>query len=230
MRTLTLDIPHSVIKSLLICAGDHDVRYYLNGICLDMRTPGRTHLISTDGHRALIVDGETMFATDDDGETLSVREEGAHYIIPRDLLENVKPAKGGIHKNLNIRVTLSHTDGQPVMCKVAGLTTASGPCLDGRYPEVQRVVPQSTCGEAVQYDPAYVGDFGKIAGLLSGKGKSHYITVGYNGLAAALIGLPSLGRIEAFGLLMPTRTDNALTAAPDWFRAPVDPAQEQAAA
>lgn len=220
MRTITLDIPHNVIKSLLICAGDSDVRYYLNGICLDMRTPGRAHLIATDGHRALIVDAETLFATDDDGETLAVREEGAHYIIPRELLENVKPAKCGIVKNLAVRITLSHTDSQPVMVSVAGLTTASAPVIDGKYPEIQRVVPRATSGEAVQYDPAYVGDFGKVAGLLSGKGKSSYITIGYNGLAAALIGLPTLGRIEAFGLLMPTRTDMALTAAPAWFSSP----------
>ena len=227
MRTLTLDIPHSVIKSLLLIAGDRDVRYYLNGICLDMRTPGRTHLIATDGHRALIVDAETMWATDDDGETMAAREEGAHYIIPRELLEAVKPIKGSLARKDSIRVTLSHTDGQPVNVSVAGMTTASGAVLDGKYPEIQRVVPDKCSGEAVQYDPAYVADFGKVAGLLSGKGKSHYITVGYNGLAAALIGLPTLRRIEAFGLLMPTRTDLALTAAPDWFRAPVDPVQTE---
>lgn len=229
MCTLTLDIPHNVIKSLLICAGDRDVRYYLNGICLDMRTPGRTHLIATDGHRALIVDAADMFARDDDGQPVSWREIGAHYVIPREVLENVKPLKVGKRHDM-IRLEVSRAPAAPVMVTVSGITSASVPAVDCKYPEVSLILPATVSLEAGQYSPAYIGDFGRVSALLKGKGKSNYITLSQNGTGPALVEF-GIGAIRAFGVVMPCRTDAPAIMPPPWFTLPAAdaPAAEVAA-
>ena len=42
------------------CAADKDVRYYLRGVLIDTTVEGRVHLVTTDGHRMLVVGNATI--------------------------------------------------------------------------------------------------------------------------------------------------------------------------
>lgn len=199
---ITLD--HSIIKALLICAAKHDVRYYLKGVCVDARADGTLVLVATDGHRLLaypIIGGVNSV------ENLAPGE----YIIPREALEVVKPAKAGrivlpIHIDIvtapdtpdpeRVGVTIK---GKTTITVTGATSTVTAP-IDGKFPDWRRIVPASTSGEIAQFNADYVSGFGDICKLLGGK---YGPFINHNGGACAVVtNLPG-----ALGLLMPLRMD-----------------------
>ena len=197
---ITLD--YSVIKALLICAAKQDVRYYLNGVCVDARADGTVVLVATDGHRLL-----AYLVAADNIEALAPGE----YIIPRELLEAVKPAKAGrITLPIHIDVATAPDTPDPeragvtikgrTSITITGATTTVGAPIDGKYPDWRRIIPASTSGEAAQYQPDYIAGFGDICKLLGGK---YGPFINHNGGSSAIVtNLPG-----ALGILMPMRLD-----------------------
>lgn len=130
------------------------------------------YLVSTDGHR--------LFCAQIDLDT-------AHpvgTIIPNDA---IKKALTGF-KDVIITLTpnrLGDTLYTPV---------------DGTFPDWRRVVPTDVSGAIAQFDPAYVGDFGKVAKILGDKKGAPRIW--HNGDSPAGI---EFTREGCFGVLMPMR-------------------------
>lgn len=202
---MKLSIQSDVIKALLLVAAKNDVRYYLNGICVDARANGDVVLVATDGHRLLAVPVAV-----DDIEDLAPGE----YLIPRDVLAAVKPNKAGrttFPLQLEITTPAPTPDperpGVTVQARptftLTGATSATGATIDGRYPDWRRVIPASTTGKPGQYNPAYIGDFGAVARLLTGK--DTYPIFHQSGASNALVS--RLGA-NALGVLMPMRVDD----------------------
>jgi DNA polymerase-3 subunit beta len=199
---MKITIDHSIIKSLLICAAKHDVRYYLKGVCVDARANGDVVLVATDGHRLLAYPVAV-----DNIEALAPGE----YIIPRETLEAVKPAKAGrvtlpIHIDIVTAPDTPDPERVGVTIKgkttitVTGATSAVTAPIDGEYPDWRRIVPASTSGEIAQFNADYVSGFGDICKLLGG---SYGPYINHNGGAPAVItNLPG-----ALGILMPLRLD-----------------------
>lgn len=199
---MKITIDHSVIKALLICVPKIDVRYYLKGVAVDARADGTVVLVATDGHRMLCYPVAV--------ENVEAPAPG-EYIIPRELLEAVKPAKAGrttlpIHVSIDTAPDMPDPERAGVTIKgrtsitITGATTTVGAPIDGKYPDYRRIIPASTSGEAAQYQPDYIAGFGDICKLLGGKYGPY---INYNGNACAVVSnLPG-----AFGLLMPMRMD-----------------------
>jgi len=198
---MILTINHDTIKALLLIAPKSDIRYYLQGVCVDVRGDTVT-LVATDGHRLLAV----PVAADDIQSAL----EGTH-ILPREVLDAVKPAKYG--KNAApITITLvqpaTYQDEQGRTCKpsievtVTGQTTATTKLIDGRFPDWRRVVPATASGVPAQFQPEYLGDWGRVAALLGAKGKGVTAVIHHNGDSGALVTFPTS---EAIGVVMPCR-------------------------
>lgn len=201
---MKITIEHNVIKSLLLIAGKGDIRYYLNSVCVDARANGDVVLVATDGHRLLAYPVAV-----DDIESLAPGE----YVIPREALAAVKPAKGG---KKSFPITITTTPEKSVT--IIGATTLTTPLVDGKFPDWRRVMPKSVSGEPAQYDAEYVGDFGKVCLLLGSKFAAPRIN--HNGAgAAAITNLDPAGRI--LGVLMPQRDEGeaAFTGLPAWARA-----------
>jgi DNA polymerase-3 subunit beta len=201
---MKLTIAHDVIKALLLIAAKHDIRYYLKGVCIDVRGVDVT-LVATDGSVMLAVPVEA-----DDVEEPAIGQ----YIVDRAMLDAVKPMKVGRN---SLPVTL--TIGEEGACSVNGVTTASGLTIDGTYPNWRRVMPVACSGEAGQYNPAYYGIWGQVRALLTGGSKAHPI-IHQNGLAGAAR-VSQLGR-GAIGIMMPLRVDAVdlvADALPTWARA-----------
>jgi DNA polymerase-3 subunit beta len=214
---MKITIDHSVIKALLICAAKQDVRYYLKGVAVDARADGTVVLVATDGHR--------MLAYPVAVDNIEAPAPG-EYIIPREALEAVKPAKAGrttmpIQLDIVTAPDTRHPEDADVIIKgktsitITGATSAVTAPIDGKYPDWRRVVPASTSGELAQYQPDYVAGFGDICKLLGG---SYGPFINHNGNAPAVItNLPG-----ALGILMPMRMDGdglTYTGAPAWARA-----------
>jgi len=199
---MKITIDHSIIKALLICAAKHDVRYYLNGISVDARANGDVVLVATDGHRLLAYPVAV-----DNIEALAPGE----YVIPRETLEAVKPAKVGrvtlpIHIDITTAPDTRHPEDAEVIIKgktsitVTGATSAVTAPIDGKFPDWRRIVPASTSGEIAQFNADYVSGFGDVCKLLGG---SYGPYINHNGSAPSVVtNLPG-----AIGLLMPLRMD-----------------------
>ena len=202
-RTLTLDIEHGCVRALLLHAATKDVRYYLNGVCVDTTGPTAC-MVATDGHRLLAL--PIMHISDG-------LPRGC-YIIPRDALAKVKPRKVDRKHVAPIRITLTAngvTGTLPPRYMIEGDATVTGDCIDGRFPEWRRIVPRSPSGKPGQFNGAYLGDFHEAAKLIGGG--NGVATLTHNGDAAALVRLP----LEAVGVIMPMRADEPLKTAPDWI-------------
>jgi DNA polymerase-3 subunit beta len=196
---MKLTIDHSIIKALLICAAKQDIRYYLKGISVDARANGDVVLVATDGHRLLAYPVAV-----DNIEALAPGE----YVIPREALEAVKPAKAGritlpIHIDI---VTAPDPERVGVTIKgkttitVTGATSAVTAPIDGKFPDWRRIVPASTSGELAQFNADHVSGFGDVCKLLGGKYGPY---INHNGGACAVVtNLPG-----ALGLVMPMRMD-----------------------
>ncbi|MCA3503149.1 MAG: hypothetical protein IOD05_07865, partial [Rhodobacter sp.] len=155
---MQFSIPVDTIKALLLAAARNDVRYYLNGICMDVAPNGSAVAVSTDGHILLALPVERA---EDDGEPRAT--VAGQYVIPRDVLEGLKaPLKGGA-----ATVTID-VGAKTVTVAVAG-KASSAALVDGKFPDWRRVVPRKVSGLVSQFNAEYVATFGKIHKLLGGK-------------------------------------------------------------
>jgi DNA polymerase-3 subunit beta len=184
---MKITVQHDTIKALLLIAPKADIRYYLNGVCADVRN-GAATLVATDGHRLLAV----PVAADDVESAID-----GQYIIARDVLDAVKPVK--IPRSDNLPLTIEIADAR---ITITGATTATSPTVDGRYPDWRRVTPTSANNEPAQYQPEYIGAFGKVGELFGGKNVK--CVIHHNGLGAALVTFPTS---EAIGVIMPLRVE-----------------------
>ena len=171
--SFTIEIPTDILKAAALCASTDQHRYYINGVFLDPRG----YLVSTDGHR--------LFAAQIELGSEPIPADG--IIIPNAA---IKKALTG-YKDVIITLTadrLGDTVYQPV---------------DGTYPDWKRVVPTEVSGVTAQFNPAYVGDFGKVAKIL-GDSKAAP-TIWHNGDGPAGI---EFTRDGCFGVLMPMRANS----------------------
>lgn len=188
-----ITVPAKYIAVLKLFAGNKNVRYYLNGINLEISATG-TRLVGTDGHRL------GVFCVQD-AEWLPVPEPLADAIIPNELLTGIKPTKGSV--TITIGPQEAGTNSRPVVLEQDD-STISGKTIDGKYPAYRRVIPRKVSGEAAQFNANYIGDLGKASRILHGKTYPN-VNIGHNGPGAALI---SFGIEEFVGVLMPLRGYN----------------------
>ena len=125
---LALELPQSVLKRLIERTGfamaQQDVRYYLNGMLLELKN-GRLRMVATDGHRlALCTAPETISAAD------------ASVIIPRKgVLELVRLLEGD--ESLRLVIGSNHVRAANKQF------TFTSKLVDGKFPEYERVLPKS---------------------------------------------------------------------------------------
>lgn len=191
-------IPVNTLKALLVIAAKGDRRYWLNGVCVDVRERDAA-AIATDGHKLIALQLQL-----DAGPT--PRTVG-RYIIPREVLENLK----GSRVQPDVTVTID-AGAQTVRIVGGNMATVTAALVAGEYPDWRRVVPLTASGEAAQFSAAYIADFGKAHKLLGGK---YSPAIMHNGTSAARVLLPD----DAVGVLMPLRLDiPSMLETPAWAR------------
>jgi hypothetical protein len=198
---MELQLTIEQVKALLVIAPKTESRYYLCGVLLEVKDD-RAILVSTDGHRMLILRPDTRMEGD------HVRD--GRWIIPRDLLAGVKVKKGGA-----LFLSLDQFSGDSAArARVLTLNSeTAAPTIDATFPDWRRVVPGNASGDWAHYDPQFIGDFGTIAEHLSGKRTSARVHL--NGKQGAPV---ALGVDNALGVIMPIVADNLPYCRPDWTR------------
>jgi DNA polymerase III subunit beta len=115
-----------VLEKTAFAMAQHDVRYYLNGLLLEVR-PGGLTAVATDGHRLAKVELDLE----------SDLSEPMQVILPGKTVAELKRLLlGGDEK---VRINLTERTIQLQL----GTTQVTSKLIDGRYPEYDRVIPRN---------------------------------------------------------------------------------------
>ena len=229
----------STLRAALTHTADQDVRYYLNGILLDLP---RGKIVATDGHRMLVSDGPCVHGA-------------PSVIIGSDSIKAVIKAyegAGPIYKQgaslgaCDVECALDQTDARPdperpgvtIAASVASVTFKvpnghiSAAPIDGKYPDYLRVIPVVMTGLAGHYQADYVQDAAAAFRMHRNKKKSddkYCPALMQSGTSAAVM---IDGDRDLLIIVMPRRTDVLPAIAEEacaWARSDA-PAQAAAAA
>ena len=195
-----IHISRNKLKAAAIFAAKDDIRYYLNGILIES-TPMQTRVCATDGH--------ALFCAKDDAKGDNV--DSFVGIVPNDTVKQIlawkAPYKGAA--DLPVVITTAETEQRAEWCG----NTAVIKCLEGKFPEYARVVPEKVSGDASHIDPELLMRCKKAAEVLGTSKLGHFaFKQGGDGSAIAVFS------VEAFAVVMPMRGDKADVADVAWAR------------
>ncbi len=128
--TVSFELPQVELRSLLertqFAIAQGDVRYYMNGLFLELKA-GRLRTVSTDGHRLALADAKQAI---DSSEEFGV-------IIPRkgvlELLRLLEPSDASIRISVGSNHIRIQTEHYHFVSKL----------VDGKFPEYERVIPRN---------------------------------------------------------------------------------------
>ena len=124
----TLEIAQSVVKRLIdrtaFAMAQQDIRYYLNGMLLELKA-GRLRMVATDGHRLALCTAKEAVSTGD-----------AAIIIPR---KGVLELSRLLDTDESIRLVI----GSNHIRAANQQFTFTSKLVDGKFPEYERVLPKS---------------------------------------------------------------------------------------
>ena len=121
---MKIELKINTLKAAAICAAKNDIRYYLNGVCVDIKNDSQVVIVSTDGHCMFI--GVESYEGEWAGEAEKI-------IIP---LETITAALKGCAKSLSYIALESF--GASTLRLGAVIFTQ----IDGHYPDYARVIPK----------------------------------------------------------------------------------------
>ncbi len=125
----TLTLKQGEFRALLeqtqFCMAQQDVRYYLNGVLLEIGS-GKLRVVATDGHRMAVGELSVAGAT---GER--------QVIIPRKAVHEISRLLAPSDEPLTLQIGQNH-----VGIQTSELTFTSK-LIDGRYPDYHKVIPST---------------------------------------------------------------------------------------
>jgi len=184
------------LKAVALFVSKDETRYYLKGVNVQFRDD-HVIMVATNGHYLTAMRQNLDEPLD---------SPIADTIIPIELIDRIKLTKHDDKAEL-------YVDGSKVTITYMGATYVDGH-IDGTFPDWRRITPSSVSGEAAQYDASYAALYMKAARMFD---KSAQIKIAHNGLSQALVTwLPVESGLDAFGVLMPIRSNGALTSPPTW--------------
>ncbi|MEW5754855.1 MAG: DNA polymerase III subunit beta [Pseudomonadota bacterium] len=129
-------IPQSKLKYLIdktqFCMAQQDVRYYLNGLMLEI-DKNRVCAVATDGHRLAWCQTEALIDV----------PQLQQIIIPRKGINELSRLLENNDTDISLRLSTNH-----IRVSLPNITFTSK-LIDGRFPDYQRVMPQS--GDKIVY-------------------------------------------------------------------------------
>ena len=123
-------IPQAALKTLIsstsFAMAQQDIRYYLNGLLLEMAN-GRVRAVATDGHRLALNDA-----------SVEVRvSETQQIILPRKAVNELSRLLDDSDSLVEVQIGSNHIR---LSTPTLGFTSK---LIDGRFPDYHRVVPQN---------------------------------------------------------------------------------------
>lgn len=115
-----------LLEKTMFCMAQQDVRYYLNGLLLEV---GRKQLraVATDGHRLSLADIDITYSIDGEKQV----------IVPRKGVQEMIRFLEDADSEIKIQIGSNH-----LRCTLQDLTFTSK-LIDGRFPDYNRVIPSA---------------------------------------------------------------------------------------
>ena len=182
-------IDSNTLKAALTHAAKNDVRFYLNGICMDLDA-GR--IVATDGHRMFVA-----FGPKDPGK--------GRVILPRGLVASVCKLAG--KRGMQVTVTLAGAGSEATATLALPTGASFGETLiDGNFPDWPRVIPAKMSGLPGQYNLDYLAAAAEALVIHGAASKAEGVRVAYNGPdKACIVYAPAQSEAFAFVVVMPLR-------------------------
>lgn len=154
---------HSALSFVLPAAPKLDVRYYLNGVLLDV-TEEETTLVATDGHRLhkVLLAGKASFDL----------PEGQWILDHEALTRVLRAIKPRVKDQYDVKVM---EDGLGNITFLAPDVDSTIRCIDGKYPDWRRVFPNrnsmldETGPDGTGFNITYIEQAAKAAKALGNK-------------------------------------------------------------
>lgn len=131
-NAVEFQLPQQAIKDLIdrtqFAMAQQDVRYYLNGLLLEVGE-GKIRTVATDGHRLAL--------WEDDSDFSPRQDELVQVIIPRKGVQELGRLLVGGNETSGITIGSNH------MRIVTNEWTFTSKLIDGRFPDYQRVLPNN---------------------------------------------------------------------------------------
>ena len=121
---MKITLKTSVLRAALVCSAKKDIRYYLQGVCISINHPEVAMVYGTDGH--ILFAGQCPIVVHE-----APTEYGFQIIIPSDTIK-------AIDKKAEF-IDLETIEGGAKDYYLLG--NARFQAIDGRYPDISRVVP-----------------------------------------------------------------------------------------
>lgn len=219
MSEFILKIDAEDLARVVPFASMNDIRYYLQGVCVEPHEEGAI-LVATDGHTLAALHSPNSFTA----ETV---------ILGLDRRFSAEIRKAGLKRNVNAFVQLKDAGSYPEIVKTASyeITYVSPrrPALvDGKFPEWRKIMPKDdelADGLAGCFNASYLEKAAEAASLANGP------TSRYNGIkvqhnkkdpkTSPLVVRTSENKSLVI-LVMPQR-DDFISALPEWTRVKVAP-------
>lgn len=129
-------LPESVLKRLIektaFAMAHQDVRYYLNGLLMEIRS-GRVRAVATDGHR---------LALSDAGFDVDIGSD-IQVILPRKAVVELARMLNDSDDELEVEISNSHVRIHTEH------TSFTSKLIDGRFPDYERVMPAGETQEMI---------------------------------------------------------------------------------
>jgi DNA polymerase-3 subunit beta len=170
----TIHIQRNTLKAASHFMAKQDIRYYLNGILIES-SPVETRACATDGHAMLLRQEDRK---DDNAGHASI-------ILPAETIAAILKWKAP-HKSaadMPVVVTVPDDASAEHRAEWFGQVAIFRP-VDGKFPDYQRVIPQSPSGEAAHFNPELLAKCQKAA-IDLGTSKAGFFAFTQNGNAAA---------------------------------------------
>ena len=153
---LALTAKQSTLKALFertqFCMAQQDVRYYLNGLCLELG-PTEMRAVATDGHRMAISQMEA-----------SGVPASRQIIVPRKGIHEMARLLDASDVAVEVQIAPNH-----LRLKTHGGVVFTTKLIDGRFPDYTKVVPASLTKTVVLDRIAFREALGRVAILSNEK-------------------------------------------------------------
>lgn len=129
-------VPQKELKKLIekthFAMAQQDVRYYLNGMLIEVKQ-GIIRTVATDGHRLALSEADCQIESDID----------LQVILPRKAVIELSRLLSDSEELVEVDVSSNH-----IRIKLAE-TTFTSKLIDGKFPDYQRVIPSNTDKEVI---------------------------------------------------------------------------------
>ena len=179
------------LKAVLLAAAKNDIRYYLNGVCVD-----GNQLIGTNGHLLI------KFDIEDCGyKSLIIPRFEVEWFIK---LMDAKRKRNRVNKKDNSVITILKDDADYYLyCEQLDVKQWFKP-IDANYPDTQRVIPLGRQDmQAISFDCEYLKLIQTVGKMLYPHKRGHYAQLEFFGKGNGV--KINYGEDDVCFVLMPVR-------------------------